>query len=335
MRIAAGGSSYRESQPGGHYYRKPVLHTFLWAEGYYIRNLNLIAETCFSYLRKVTSGFAIETCFNQGGIMHTNNNKKYAEKFIKLLDIMDKLRGENGCPWDLEQDHKTLLPYIVEETYETVEAIEEENPNKIAEELGDVMLQIVFHSRLGKESGDFNVGDVLDSINNKMIRRHPHIFGDVKVNNSREVLQNWEEIKMKEKGTTPRKSLLDGIPRELPALLKAKRLQERAAEVGFDWPEIDGVVDKIEEEIGELREALQTKEKEKITDEMGDLLFALVNIGRWMNINPEEALRRTNKKFIRRFKYIENYARENNLDLNEMDVWAMEEIWQESKREEK
>ncbi len=264
-----------------------------------------------------------------------SKNEKYAEKFVKLLDIMDQLRGENGCPWDLEQDHKTLLPYIVEETYETVEAIEDECPRKLSEELGDVMLQIVFHSRIGKETGTFDVGDVLDSINEKMIRRHPHIFGDAKVNSSKEVLQNWEEIKLKEKGHTKRESLMDGVPRDLPALLKARRLQERAAQVGFDWPEIGGVIDKIEEEIGELRGALKTKNRDKIMDELGDLLFALVNVGRWLEINPEEALRHTSKKFIRRFKFIENFAKENNMDLNEMDVWDMEEIWQASKKEEK
>ena len=264
-----------------------------------------------------------------------SNNEKYAEKFVKLLDIMDRLRGENGCPWDLEQDHKTLLPYIVEETYETVEAIEDECPHKLSEELGDVMLQIVFHSRIGKETGTFDVGDVLDSINEKMIRRHPHIFGDTKVNSSKEVLQNWEEIKLKEKSHTKRESLMDGVPRDLPALLKARRLQERAAQVGFDWPEIDGVIDKIEEEIGELRGALRTKDRDKIMDELGDLLFALVNVGRWLSINPEEALRHTSKKFIRRFKYIENFAKENKMDLNKMDVWDMEEIWKDAKKEEK
>lgn len=264
-----------------------------------------------------------------------STNNKYAKKFVRLLDIMDILRGENGCPWDKEQDHKSLLPYLIEETYEVVETIEEENPKKTAEELGDLLLQIVFHSRLGKEDGEYSIGDVLDSINKKMIRRHPHIFGDVKVNSSKDVLKNWEEIKMKEKSVTPRKSLLDGIPGKLPALLQAKRLQERASQVGFDWEDIYGVIDKFEEEAEELRDAIKSGDRDKMTDELGDLLFALVNVGRWLGINPEEALRRTGKKFIRRFQRIEKTAKENGKKLQDMGLYEMEEIWQNSKKDEK
>jgi len=262
-----------------------------------------------------------------------SQNEKYARDFVHLLDIMDTLRGENGCPWDKEQDHLSLLPYLIEETYEVVEAIEEVNSKKMAEELGDLMLQIVFHARLGKEDGEYTIGDVLESINKKMIRRHPHIFGDVKVNSSKDVLKNWEEIKMKEKSATPRKSLLDGIPGKLPALLYARRLQERAAQVGFDWEDIYGVIDKFEEEAGELRDAIKSGDREKMTDELGDLLFALVNVGRWLGINPEEALRRTGKKFIRRFHRIEETATENGKKLQDMGLYEMEEIWQRAKKD--
>lgn len=263
-----------------------------------------------------------------------NLNTRIAQKFVALLDIMDRLRGENGCPWDKLQDHKSLMPYLIEETYEAIEAIEENDSRKIAEELGDIMLQIVFHSRLGKETGEFTAEDVLEFINSKMIRRHPHIFGDVKVENAGDVVRNWEEIKLKEKSCHPRESLMDGIPRTLPALLYARRLQERAAEVGFDWQGIEGVLDKFEEEAEELRAAIKSGDKQKITDEFGDLLFALVNVGRWLGINPEEALRLTSKKFIRRFRNIEKTAEQNGKNLSDMNLDEMEEIWQDSKRDE-
>lgn len=261
------------------------------------------------------------------------SNEKAAGEFRKLLEIMDRLRGKDGCPWDLQQDHHSLMPYLIEETYEVIEAIDEGVPERIAEELGDLTLQIVFHARLGKEEGTFDAGDVMDSINRKMIRRHPHIFGDVKADTPEDVLKNWEEIKLKEKGVRPRKSLLDGIPRSLPALLHSRRLQERAAEVGFDWEDVDGVIDKFEEEAEEMRDAIKSGDRDKMTDELGDLLFALVNVGRWLGINPEEALRRTGAKFTRRFQQIEKAARQNGKKLSDMGLYEMEEIWQASKKE--
>lgn len=260
-------------------------------------------------------------------------SEDYTEKFRKLVEIMDTLRGENGCPWDREQGHRSLMPYVIEEAYEVVEAIEEDDMEKLCEELGDLMLQIVFQARIAKEEGNFTIADVLNSINNKLIRRHPHIFGDVSVKNSAEVVKNWEEIKLKEKGVTRRSSLLDGIPFSMPALLHARRLQQRAAEVGFDWENIDGVLEKAEEEIEELREAVKTDNKEKIADELGDLLFVLVNLGRWLKINPEEALRNTSRKFIRRFRHIEKTAQKMNKDLSEMGLYEMEDIWQDAKNE--
>lgn len=260
------------------------------------------------------------------------NDKGYEEKFKRLVEIMDTLRGKEGCPWDLEQDHKTLMPYLIEEAFEVIEAIEDGSDEKLCEELGDLLLQIVFHARISKENNKFHIGDVIDSISEKLIRRHPHIFSTTKVKNAKEVLKNWEEIKLKEKSTKRRTSLLDGIPKSMPALLYARRIQERAAGVGFDWEDIEGVLDKSVEEIGELKEALDQKDGEKVKDELGDLLFALVNIARWMDINPEEALRSTGKKFIRRFRHIETEANKEDRDLSEMGLYEMEEIWQNSKK---
>ncbi|MFP4497248.1 MAG: nucleoside triphosphate pyrophosphohydrolase [Vulcanimicrobiota bacterium] len=260
---------------------------------------------------------------------------RIGEKFIELVEIMARLRGEQGCPWDKKQNHRSLMPYLIEETYEVLESIEDEKPGELAEELGDLMLQIVFHSEIGRQADEFNICDVLDSINQKLIRRHPHIFGNVEVENAEDVVRNWEEIKLREKNRKPRKSLMDGIPQGMPALLYGRRLQERAAGVGFDWPDINGVLEKVEEEIAELREAFENDRKEEITDELGDLLFALVNIGRWKKVNPEEALRKTCKKFERRFKVIEEEAEKRGVSLSDMDLYEMEDIWQKSKKLEK
>lgn len=276
----------------------------------------------------------IENHPNFKNIDHENNgeNTQSACKFAKLLNIMDILRGAEGCPWDKEQNHKTLMPYLIEEAYEVIEALEENNPQRIAEELGDLTLQIVFHSRIGKEEKTFSANDVLESINDKMIRRHPHIFGNTKVSTADEVLKNWEEIKLQEKGCKKRTSLMDGIPRSLPALLYSRRLQERAAESGFDWDNIEGVLEKCDEETQELKHAIKLKDHNKIEEELGDLLFAWVNAARWFNINPEQALRKTGDKFIRRFKYIEKQAEEKGLKLSQMTLDEMEEIWQDSKK---
>jgi tetrapyrrole methylase family protein / MazG family protein len=258
----------------------------------------------------------------------------FTEKFKELVEIMDTLRAEGGCPWDREQDHKSLVPYLIEEAYEVIESIEEGSPEKLREELGDLLLQIVFHSRIAKESGQFEIGGVLDSINEKLIRRHPHIFGDAIAETSEQVLKNWEEIKLREKGGRKRESLMDGIPIDMPALLYARRLQERAAQVGFDWESVGGVIEKLREEIEELGEATKKADREMVMDELGDLFFALVNVGRWMDINPEEALRQTSKKFVRRFKHIEKTAKTQGRALSEMSLDEMEAIWQGAKLEE-
>lgn len=222
--------------------------------------------------------------------------------FDQLVAIMAELRSEHGCPWDREQTHLTLTRYLEEEAYEAVEAIEAEDFDRMREELGDVMLQIVFHAQLAREEGRFNADDVCRAINDKMIRRHPHVFGEAgSLETSGEVLQRWEQIKLQEKGASKRESLLDGIPKALPSLLQAERVQGRAAEVGFDWPDLAGALGKVAEELEEVRQAGPDEAEEEI----GDLLFATVSAARKLGVNPETALRRTLKKFSERFRAME------------------------------
>ncbi len=262
------------------------------------------------------------------------------ELFRELTEIMARLRGENGCPWDREQTPESIKPYLVEETYEVLEAIDEQDPTKLKEELGDLMLQIVFHAQMAEEAGDFTIGDVLAAINDKLIRRHPHVFGDVKAETAQEVLFNWEQIKQterrREKGQA---SLLDGVPRELPALLRAHRLQEKASRVGFDWKEAQEVFRKVEEELNELRAAMQAQAPrldsgqaaERVEAELGDLLFALVNLSRFLAVNPEEALRKTIARFIARFRYIEEALARRGRKLGQTSLEEMDALWAEAK----
>jgi tetrapyrrole methylase family protein/MazG family protein len=255
-----------------------------------------------------------------------------AEKFAELVDIMARLRGEDGCPWDREQTSESIKPYLVEETYEVLEAIDEQDPAKLKEELGDLMLQIVFHAQMAEEAGAFTVRDVLAAINDKLVRRHPHVFGDVKADTAQEVLFNWEQIKQterrREKGQA---SLLDGVPRELPALLRAHRLQEKASRVGFDWQEAQEVFRKVEEELAELRAAMQGQAAERVEAELGDLLFALVNLSRFLAVNPEEALRKTIARFIARFRYIEEELARRGRSLRQASLEEMDALWAEAK----
>jgi tetrapyrrole methylase family protein/MazG family protein len=249
--------------------------------------------------------------------------------FQKLLDIMAALRAENGCPWDREQTRESLTPYLVEETYEVIEAIEENSPQKIKEELGDLLFQIVFHCQLAKERGEFSMEDVIDAISEKMTGRHPHVFGDAKFETSEQVLKQWEERK-KEEGKN-RESILEGVPKELPSLLKAHRIQSRAARVGFDWSRVADVMDKLDEELSEFREALAQKDQAAIEDELGDVFFVLVNISRFVGVNPEDALRKTISKFISRFRYIEMKAANAGRKLSDMTLEEMDALWDEAK----
>ena len=249
-----------------------------------------------------------------------------------LTALMARLRGPDGCPWDRKQTAASLKPFLIEECYEVVDALDENDPNKVKEELGDLMFQIVFHARIAEENGQFSMHDVISANIEKMTRRHPHVFGDTKLNTDKEVLSNWEEIKKKEKGYEDRKSVLEGVPRHLPSLLRAHSLQERAARVGFDWSRIDEALPKLDEEIAEFKVSLRQKDAPGIEEELGDIFFMLVNISRFLNVNPEEALRKTISKFIHRFRYIEEHAESSNRSLNDMTLDEMEALWQEAKR---
>ncbi len=249
------------------------------------------------------------------------------EKWCELLNIMEKLRGENGCPWDKEQTHESLKRYLIEESYEVIDAIDSGKGDKIADELGDLLLQVVFHSQLGKEAGLFNADDVLDSINNKMVRRHPHVFGEAGAEDSQEVLNLWELQKANERVGAKKKGLMD-VNYNLPALMLAQKVQEKASRVGFDWENINGPWGKLKEEIKEL-EAAKTPEERH--EELGDCLFALINISRFMDIDAEDALRHTVKKFISRFKHIEKELEKSNTPWAKASLEDLDKLWDEAK----
>ena len=248
-----------------------------------------------------------------------------------LVALMAKLRSPDGCPWDRKQTSASLKPFLIEECYEVVDALDEGSPDKVKEELGDLLFQIIFHARIAEENSQFTIQDVISANIEKMTRRHPHVFGDARLTTDKEVLSNWEDIKKKEKGYEERKSILEGIPRHLPSLLRAHSIQERAARVGFDWSRIDEALPKLDEEVAEFKESLKNKDAEGIEEELGDLFFMLVNISRFLDVNPEEALRKTISKFIHRFRHIEEFAANTGRSLNDMTLDEMEMLWQESK----
>lgn len=245
--------------------------------------------------------------------------------FKKLLDIMDELREK--CPWDSKQTFESLRYLTIEETYELSDAIIDQKYQEIGKELGDLMLHLVFYSKIGEEKKLFDIETVLNGINEKLVRRHPHIFGDIAVQNETEVKENWEKIKLQEKGN---RSVLGGVPNSLPAMVKAFRMQEKAAGVGFDWDHTEQVLDKVHEEYTELMEEVRNQSN-RIEDEFGDLLFALINYARFININPEDALEKTNRRFIQRFQHIEKRAQELGKSITDMDLEEMEIYWQEAK----
>ncbi|MBI4734992.1 MAG: nucleoside triphosphate pyrophosphohydrolase [candidate division NC10 bacterium] len=260
-----------------------------------------------------------------------SNAAYQSRRTITVSDTPGRLFAE-GCPWDREQTSESIKPYLVEETYEVLEAIDEQDPAKLREELGDLMLQVVFHAQMAEETGDFTIADVLTAINDKLVRRHPHVFGDEKAETAQEVLFNWEQIKQSERRKAKgQASLLDGVPRELPALLRAHRLQEKASRVGFDWKEAQEVFRKVEEELVELRDAMQGRAAEKMEAELGDLLFALVNLSRFLAVNPEEALRKTIARFIGRFRYIEEELARRGRSLREATLEEMDALWAAAK----
>ncbi|MDR3258939.1 MAG: nucleoside triphosphate pyrophosphohydrolase [Fusobacteriaceae bacterium] len=251
------------------------------------------------------------------------------KEFDNLIDIVKKLRGENGCPWDRKQTLETLKFPLIEETYEVLEAMDF-GGNLLKEELGDLILQIVFQAEISEEKKEFAINDVLNEISEKLIRRHPHVFANKQDISTEQVLKNWEEIKKHEKNHLDRKSVLDGIPKALPSIMKAEKLQKKASNCGFDWENIDDVIKKIEEELQEVKEAIKNEKNKDLKPdtkgEIGDLLFSTINLSRFLNINASDALNMTNKKFEDRFKFIEE-----NCDIKNSDLKTMEEFWQKSK----
>jgi tetrapyrrole methylase family protein/MazG family protein len=256
------------------------------------------------------------------------------DSFEDLLMIMKRLRGPGGCPWDAEQTHESLTRYLLEETYEVIEAIDARSPEHLKEELGDLLLQPVFHAAIAEEAGTFTMQDVIRTLCDKLIRRHPHVFGDMHIADSNAQIENWEQIKKIEKGQE-RGSALSGVPPQLPALLKAQKITEKAARVGFDWEHVDQVMAKVTEELHEFEEAMITGDNEHMEAELGDLLFAIVNLGRFLSINPEEALRKTITRFQTRFQFVEDRLHSQNRQMNDTPLMEMDLLWEEAKRVER
>ena len=257
------------------------------------------------------------------------DNTKTSKLFVDLVNIVEKLRSPEGCPWDKEQTHESLLPYFLEEAYEVIESVELKDWETLKEELGDVLLHILLQAKIADETNKFNISDSLEVINNKLVNRHPHVFGDDNIDASVEAKQNWEDIKHVEK---KRKSRLDGVPNKLPALVRAQRLQEKASYVGFDHDNIEDAWEKLNEELNELKSAQEKRDIENIKEEIGDVLFSVVNLSRFFNIPAEDMLRKTNRKFITRFQTIERELKEKGKKLENSNLEEMEKIWEKSKR---
>jgi len=258
--------------------------------------------------------------------------KRKAENFKALVSIVERLRSPRGCPWDREQTMESLRTYLIEEVYEVIEAIDQGDPEALKEELGDLLFHILFLSRMAEEEKKFDIWEVIDGISKKMVGRHPHVFGEAKVSTPGEVERNWSNLKEREKDH--RRSILDGVPHHLPALLMAYRITERAGRVGFDWEKAPDILRKLDEEIAELNKALSEGDPRKIEDEMGDVLFVLVNMARLTGNNPEDALRKTTHKFIKRFHHIERTLEESNRSLRKASLKEMDRLWEEAKEEE-
>ena len=255
-----------------------------------------------------------------------NSRENQLKAIDRLLTIMDELRV--GCPWDKKQTMQSLRHLTIEETYELGDAILENDLIEVKNELGDLLLHIVFYAKIGSETNSFDIATVANSICEKLINRHPHIYGDIKVNDEEEVKQNWEKLKLKE----GKKSVLEGVPKSLPALVKANRIQDKVAGIGFDWEEPGQVWEKLKEELNEFQEEVKANDKEKMEAEFGDVLFSMINYARFLNIDPENALERTNKKFIKRFQYLEKKAKEQQLEIKDMTLAQMDVFWEEAKK---
>lgn len=257
--------------------------------------------------------------------MHTREEK--LEAFGRFLDVLDTLREK--CPWDKKQTNESLRPNTIEETFELCDALLKNDSENICKELGDVLLHVCFYAKIGSETGDFDIADVCNKLTDKLIFRHPHVYGDTQAQTAGEVVQNWEQIKLKEKDGN--KSVLGGVPEALPSLIKAYRIQDKARNVGFDWDKKEDIWDKIKEELQELQVELEKEDKEKSIDEFGDVLFSIINMGRLYHINPDNALERTNRKFIRRFNYVEQQSLRSGKSLKDMTLGEMDALWNEAK----
>ncbi|EZH71681.1 pyrophosphatase [Aquimarina atlantica] len=255
-----------------------------------------------------------------------NSRKDQLQAFDRLLTIMDELREQ--CPWDKKQTLQSLRHLTIEETYELGDAILDNDLEEIKKELGDLLLHIVFYAKIGSETKAFDIADVANEICEKLVHRHPHIYGDVSVDNEEDVKRNWENLKLKE----GKNSVLEGVPKSLPAMVKASRIQDKVAGVGFDWEEPYQVFEKLKEELGELQHEIEAEDQEKIESEFGDVLFSMINYARFLKVNPEDSLERTNKKFIKRFQYLESKAKENNKSLRDMTLAEMDVFWEEAKK---
>ncbi len=260
--------------------------------------------------------------------MHKTQSEKSARAFAELIEIMATLRSPEGCPWDREQTHDSLRQYLLEEAYEALEALDNKDDKHLKEELGDLLLQIIFHAQIAEERSAFNLAEIVDGISQKLIRRHPNVFGDVQINSAEEQAVNWEKIKK----TEGKRSTIDGVPKALSALLRAWRIQQKASTVGFDWAEITPVWHKVEEEMAELKEACEGGLSTKIEEEFGDLLFSMVNLSRFLAVNPEDALRGTIEKFCRRFLQVEMHFESKGQNLSDATLEEMDSVWDDIKR---
>lgn len=263
--------------------------------------------------------------------MNTNFDYKDAYEFSDLIRIMALLRSENGCPWDREQDHQSIKNNFIEETYEVVEAINKSDMELLKEELGDVLLQVVFHAQIEAENNNFNIDDVANGICKKLIERHPHIFGNVIAVDTQTVLTNWDDIKRSKKGQKTQTESMLSVPKELPALMRSEKIQQKASKVGFDWSNVDGALEKLTEEIEELKQAIDNDDNDNCFEELGDVLFSAVNVSRFLNFHPEEALTASTDKFIERFNKVEQLSKDRNINMKEAPIEILDKLWEEAK----
>jgi len=255
--------------------------------------------------------------------------------FDRLVDVVAMLRSDNGCPWDLAQTHESLKADLIEEAYELIEAIDAKVPKKICDELGDLLMQVMLHSQIATDRNEFSVDEVIENLTEKLVRRHPHVFGSVVATDENEVLESWEEIKRGEEGNKDRKSSLDGIPHSLPSLQRAEKIQKRASRAGFDWDQTEDVLPKLQEEIDEIEESIRNDDITEIEMEIGDLLFSVVNLCRFLNVQPEEALRKSTRKFVDRFQRMETALERTNKKFKDYDLSTLDQIWEQVKQQEK